>query len=147
MSERSYCKWSQEEKDALVKQITEQKAASLKPDWVEVQRCVGTKTIRQCYDQYVLLFKKPRKTDSRHMWTAQEERRLAKAFKQNPYQWERIQGLFPDLNVVQLKNKVNTLMRSGDEESENKEYVADPVQTEKSKLQVLAGQLGKLLNL
>ncbi|CAL6081626.1 Conserved_hypothetical protein [Hexamita inflata] len=150
MSERTYSKWSPEEKDKLITQITKQKSTGLKLDWLQIQSYVETKTIRQCYDQYVLLFKKPHKTDSRHMWTVQEEMKLVNVFKQNPYKWELIQNQFPNLNIVQLKNKVNTFIKQQDEyflkDIENANQTIG-TGTEKSENKILLEQLGKLLGM
>ncbi|CAL5971840.1 Myb-like_DNA-binding domain-containing protein [Hexamita inflata] len=152
MSERQYHKWNQEEKDKLIMKITQFQHKNQKLNWLEIQECIGNKTIRQCYDQYVLLFRKPHKTDTRHIWTVQEERKLVKAFKQNPYQWENIQGLFPELNLVQLKNKINMLIRQQqDDESvyklQDKYVYQTQIKQDTTELKILAGQLSKLLGM
>ncbi|CAL5971836.1 Myb-like_DNA-binding domain-containing protein [Hexamita inflata] len=141
---RQYSKWNQKEKDKLVEQINKFNEANVKPDWVEIQSCIKTKTIRQCYDQCVILFKKIHNTDTRHIWTVQEEQRLANVFQQNPYKWEVIQTQFPNLNIVQLKNKIGTLIRQHNKKIVCKDNVD---QSEKSERHILAGQLGNLLGL
>ncbi|CAL5992063.1 Myb-like_DNA-binding domain-containing protein [Hexamita inflata] len=147
MSDRSYSKWSQEEKDKLIMKITQFQNTNQKLDWTEIQRHIGTKTIRQCYDQYVLLFRKPRKTDTRHSWTLQEERRLVKVFKQNPYQWEIIQKQFTNLNVVQLKNKVNAMLVKYEKSKSQQNEQVGSLESGVSESANLAVQLKALLQM
>ncbi|CAL5991989.1 SANT/Myb_domain [Hexamita inflata] len=79
MIQQAYCKWSQEEKDKLVDVVTKYKAMNQKLDWTQIQNYVGTKTVRQCYDQYVRQFKKQHKTDAKPTWTV-HDRKLVKVF-------------------------------------------------------------------
>ncbi|CAL5992009.1 Homeobox-like_domain superfamily [Hexamita inflata] len=99
--------------------ITQFQHKNQKLDWLEIQECIGNKTIRQCYDQYVLLFKKPHKTDTRHTWTVQEERKLVR--QQQDDDSEKLQ--YKDIDQTQIVQEIT------------------------SELQIQAGQQGKLLGI
>ncbi|CAL5971762.1 Conserved_hypothetical protein [Hexamita inflata] len=110
MSTRVYTKWTQKEK-SLLKQLVKQQNADGKFYWIEISNIIQTRTPRQCYDQYILLFKTD-KSGERHKWTEAEERQLLTLFQQNPYNWQIIQQHFQLITIKQLKNKYNQLVRT-----------------------------------
>ncbi|CAL5971926.1 Conserved_hypothetical protein [Hexamita inflata] len=113
MSTRTYVKWTPKEKSQLKQLVKHQNAHSRKFDWNEIADAIETKTSRQCYDQYILLFKTNDKSEVRHSWTQDEEQTLVQSFQQNPYKWTLIQkDHFPALGIRQLKNKYNQLMKA-----------------------------------
>ncbi|CAL5971858.1 Conserved_hypothetical protein [Hexamita inflata] len=124
MSTRTYVKWTQKEKNLLKQLVKHQNAHSRKFDWSEIADAIETKTSRQCYDQYILLFKTNDKSEVRHSWTEDEEQTLVQSFQQNPYKWTLIQkDHFPALGIRQLKNKYNQLakLQNKDENSSSDE--------------------------
>ncbi|CAL5971760.1 Conserved_hypothetical protein [Hexamita inflata] len=110
MSTRVYTKWTQKEK-SLLKQLVKQHSDTNKYNWIEISDIIHTRTPRQCYDQYILLFKTD-KSGERHQWNNEEEHTLTTLFKQNPYNWKTIQQNFKQLSIRQLKNKYNQLART-----------------------------------
>ncbi|CAL5991865.1 Conserved_hypothetical protein [Hexamita inflata] len=110
MSTRVYTKWTQKEK-CLLKQLVKQQRDTNKFNWIEISDIIQTRTPRQCYDQYILLFKTD-KSGERHQWNNEEEQQLTTIFRQNPYNWKTIQQNFKQLSIRQLKNKYNQLART-----------------------------------
>ncbi|CAL5991867.1 Conserved_hypothetical protein [Hexamita inflata] len=110
MSTRVYTKWTQKEKSQL-KQLVKQQNVDGKFYWIEISAAIQTRTPRQCYDQYILLFKTD-KSGERHKWTEAEELQLLALFQQNPYNWQIIQQHFKPITIKQLKNKYNQLVRT-----------------------------------
>ncbi|CAL5992085.1 Myb-like_DNA-binding domain-containing protein [Hexamita inflata] len=109
VNKRNYCQWSQDEKELLQRLVNQYIQNNKKPDWIEIQKNIVTKTYRQCYDQYVLLIKIPKQQNIRHDWTSEEENKLLNVFRQIPYKWEQIQTYFQYMTINQLKNKYNSL--------------------------------------
>ncbi|CAL5991931.1 Myb-like_DNA-binding domain-containing protein [Hexamita inflata] len=122
---RIYEKWTYKERQ-LLKQLLKLYNSNNKFNWKAISDQMKTRTQRQCYDQYILLFKTD-KSGERHKWTEAEEQLLISNFKQSPYGWKNIQQHFTQLSVRQLKNKYNQLARSQKYQliSSDSEFYAD----------------------
>ncbi|CAL6084255.1 Myb-like_DNA-binding domain-containing protein [Hexamita inflata] len=110
-------KWTITEKQQLLQLIERYKALDQKPKWAEIQQQMKTKSARQCYDQFIILSKKPSFSNFNHIWTQLEEELLLRLFREDPYNWESIQIEFPEMSVGQLKNKYHFLRK---QQSQNK---------------------------
>ncbi|CAL5992029.1 Conserved_hypothetical protein [Hexamita inflata] len=144
MSTRIYVKWTQTEKNLLKQLVKHQNAHSRKFDWSEIADAIETKTSRQCYDQYILLFKTNDKSEVRHSWTEDEEQILVQSFQQNPYKWALIQkDHFPALGIRQLKNKYNQLAKLHENSSSDEESSSENAN---NKLQTQGPQKNEKLN-
>ncbi|CAL5991805.1 Myb-like_DNA-binding domain-containing protein [Hexamita inflata] len=110
-------RWSVSEKQQLLQLVSKYTALDQKPKWAEIQQQMKTKTARQCYDQFIILSKKPSFSNFNHIWTQQEDELLLKLFKEDPFNWESIQVEFPNMSVGQLKNKYHFLRK---QQSQNK---------------------------
>ncbi|CAL5991849.1 Conserved_hypothetical protein [Hexamita inflata] len=138
MSTRTYIKWTPKERYQLKQLVKHHNMYNNKFNWSEIADTIETKTARQCYDQYILLFKTNDKSEERHSWTEIEEQTLVQCFKLNPYQWTLIQkDHFPTLGIRQLKNKYNQLVKCqnfdkscNSSQDENSEYLKCQQQTQ-----------------
>ncbi|CAL5971658.1 Conserved_hypothetical protein [Hexamita inflata] len=113
-------KWTITEKQQLLQLVSKYTALDQKPKWAEVQQLMKTKTARQCYDQFIILSKKPSFSNFNHIWTQQEEELLLQLFKEDPYNWESIQIEFPNMSIGQLKNKYHFLRKQQSQRIDNK---------------------------
>ncbi|CAL5992017.1 Conserved_hypothetical protein [Hexamita inflata] len=111
MRTRIYDKWTQSDRDLLL-QLVQQHNNKGKINWKAISDAMQTRTTRQCYDQYIQLFKQD-ESGQRHQWTSAEQLLLISSFNQSPYDWKTIQQQhFQRITVKQLKNKYNQLTRN-----------------------------------
>ncbi|CAL5971740.1 Conserved_hypothetical protein [Hexamita inflata] len=138
MSTRTYIKWTPKERYQLKQLVKHHNRFDNKFNWSEIADAIETKTARQCYDQYILLFKTNDKSEERHSWTEIEEQELISSFQRSPYNWTLIKKEhFPTLGIRQLKNKYNQLVKcknldksSNSSQDDNSEYLKCQKQTQ-----------------
>ena len=92
-------KWTEEEREVLAEFVRTQHKGRM--DWSRCACIMGTKSARQCYDQYALQKSKVTKqeTEERHFWT-EEQNGLLASMKDYQCTWQDFQQrFFPNLTL------------------------------------------------
>ena len=107
---KEYDKWTQAEKDTLSGIMVGYEANGAVPVWKAIAAQVGSKSVRQCYDEWIILKRAKETATPRHIWSQQEEAALHRAVREFGDDWEAIQErALTNLTVQQLKNKVRIM--------------------------------------
>ena len=101
-------RWTLQEKERLVFDVLRQYADGAQVAWRAVSASVGSKTERQCYDEWLILNKAKCANLSRGEWTANEEMLMRVAAEALGRDAQRIESLvFPDLTAQQIEARLH----------------------------------------
>ena len=101
--------WKQGEREALAEYVRTSDPKK-RMDWIGCAKAIKAKSARQCYDFYTLQHKQGGEAKpERHIWTQQDNERIAKR-GESGQTWSQFQAeFFPNLALGQLKNQAHKL--------------------------------------